>query len=93
MREADIPARMRLAFDLAVMAFGSRMEQTMAETKEIPMPKRPKNAQPTIAVPRWGVADLNRFLGIDTTDAGEPTEDDLDNLVAGILAGTEEWVE
>lgn len=92
--EAGFHPRQCLAFDLAVSAFGNRFEQAMAETKEVPMPKRGKS-NPTMSVPKHDLDTLNRFLGLDEAGeaTGTATDAELERLVSSILSGEGEWVE
>lgn len=89
-----------LDFDLAVCDYAAEFERRMAETVEVPAPKGRRN--PTVPRPRYGEAEIRRFLGIpedvdtgDASPAGGGAEayltPDVRRIADDVLAGRMDW--
>lgn len=90
LQEAGHSGRDCLAFDLMTLEFGERFERALSETVEKPMPADRRT--PTMPAPKWGPADLERFLGLaeERSPAGDGEE--IDQMVQQILRGEADWL-
>lgn len=90
-----------LDFDLAVCDYAAEFERRMAETVEAPAPKGRRN--PTVPRPRYGEAEIRRFLGIPEEMDGDAAPaagrgaaeryltPDVRRIADDVLAGRMDW--
>jgi hypothetical protein len=94
LREAGHSDRDCLAFDLMTLEFGERFERATQETVERPLPN--ERRRPTIPVPKYAPADLERFLGLGDSaianSSDPPDREELERMVNDLLRGSASWL-